>query len=92
MLQLYLKHKVSSSFHKLSLYQVFCHFAFCKKALDKDTVFCQMYSQLWLKTSFFELDFFNLFDEIIIDNCFSVKFKAFFLPIHHMYLETYYPY
>ena len=45
------------------------------------------------KTSFFELGFFfYLFDEIIVDNRFSDKFKAFFLPKHHMYLDTYYPY
>ena len=51
-----------------------------------------MCSQVWLKTSFFELGVFDLFDEIIIDNRCSDKFKAFFLPKHHMYLDTYYPY
>ena len=92
MLQLYLKHKVSSIFEKLSLYQIFCHFAFCKKTCDKDTVFCRTCSRVWPKILFFELGFFDRFDEIIIDNRFSDKFKAFFLPKHHMYLETYYPY
>ena len=57
MLQLYLKHKVSSIFNKLSLYQIFCRFTFCKKACDKDTVFCRMYSRVWPKASFFELGF-----------------------------------
>ena len=84
MLQLYLKHKVSSIFDKLSLYQTFCHFAFFKKTCDKDTVFCRMCSRVWPKTLFFELGFFYLFDEIIIDNRFSDKLKAFFLPKHHM--------
>ena len=51
-----------------------------------------MCSQVWLKISFFELGVFDLFDEIIIDNRCSNKFKAFFLPKHHMYLDTYYPY
>ena len=51
-----------------------------------------MCSRVWTKTSFFALDFFDLFDEIIIDNRFSYKFKAFFFSKHDMYLDTYYPY
>ena len=58
MLQLYLKHKISSIFDKLSLYQIFCHFAFCKKSCDKDTIFCRMSSRVWPKPSVFGFYFF----------------------------------
>ena len=43
MLQLYLKHKVSSIFDRFSLCQIFCHFVFCKRCCDQDTVFAQYY-------------------------------------------------
>ena len=48
-----------------------------------------MCSRVWPKPSFFKFDF---FDEIIIDNRSSDKFKAFFLPKCHMYLDILYPY
>ena len=35
---------------------------------------------------------YDLFDEIVIDNRFSEKFKAFFLPKYHMYLNVVFPY
>ena len=46
MLQLYIKHKVSSILNKLSLYQVFSHFAFCKRTCDSDNQFCRMCSRV----------------------------------------------
>ena len=35
---------------------------------------------------------YDLFDEIIIDNRSSEKFKAFFLPKYHMFLDVVFPY
>ena len=91
MLQLYLKHKVSSIFDRLSLYQIFCHFAFCKRCFDQDTVFCQMCSCVFLNYTVASVEY-DFFDEIIIDNRFSEKFKAFFSPKYHMYLDIVFPY
>ena len=83
MLQLYIKYKVSSIFNKVSLYPIFCHFAFCKRSCVSDTVFCRIYSRVFPNCL---IDEYGLFDEILIDDCFSDKFKAFFLPKYYMYL------
>ena len=91
MLQLYLKHKVSSIFDRLSLHQLFCHFAFSKRCCDQDTVFCQMCSCVFPNYRVASVEY-DLFDEIIIDNRFSERFKAFFLPKYHMYLNVVFPY
>ena len=89
MLHLYINHKVSSILDKFSLYQVFCHFAFCKRTCDSDKEFCRMCSRVYPNCL---IDEYSLFDEIIIDNRFNDKFKAFFLPKYHMYLDTVFPY
>ena len=84
MLQLYIKHKVSFILNKLPLYQVFCHFASCKRTCDSDKEFCQMCFRVYPNCL---IDECSLFDEILIDNCFNDKFKAFFLPKCHVYLD-----
>ena len=40
MLLLHIKNKVLFIFNKLSLFHVFCHFAFCRRNCDSDTFFC----------------------------------------------------
>ena len=91
MLQLYLNHKVSSILDRLPLYQIFCHFAFCKKCCDQDTVFCQKCSRVFPNYAVASVEY-DLFDEIITDNRFSEKFKAFFLPKYHLCLNVVFPY
>lgn len=77
MFQLHIKRKVSSIFNNLTLYNVFCHFAFCSRSCDSDTYFCWMCSRVYPNCVLGEFD---LFSEIILDNCFSKEFQAFFLP------------
>ena len=91
MLQLYLKYKVSSTFDRLSLYQIFYNFAFCKGCCDQDTVFCQMCSHVFSNYTVASVEY-DLSDEIIIDNRFSEKLKVFFLAKYHMYLDVVFPY
>ena len=68
-----------------------CHFAFCKRCCDQDIVFCQMCSHVFQNYTVASVEY-DLFDEIIIDNRFSEKFKAFFLPKYHVYLDVVFPY
>ena len=82
MLQLYIKYKVSSIFNKVHLYQIFCHFAYCKRSCDSDVEFCRMCSRVYHNCI---IDEFHLFDEMIIDDRFSSEFKAFFLPQCYMF-------
>ena len=88
MLQLYIKYKVSSIFNKASLYPIFCHFPFCKRTCVSDTVFRRICSRVYPNCL---IDECGLFDEILIDDCFSDTSKAFFLPKYHMYLDVVYP-
>ena len=95
MLQMYIKHKVSSIFNKVNLCQIFSHFIFWKRSCDsvKEVVIQilshRMCSQVYPNCV---IDKFHLFDEIIIDDRFSSKFKAFFLLQYCMYLDIKYLY
>ena len=88
-LQMYVKHDFSSIFNKVNLCQIFSHFAFCKRNCDSDTELCRMCSRVYPNCV---TDEFHLFDEIIIDDRFSSKFKAFFLSQYCMYLDIKYLY
>ena len=73
----------------MSLYHIFCHFGFCKRSCDLDLEFCRMCSRVCGNRL---IQIFELFEEILIDDCFTDKFKVFFLRKYHTYLDILNPY
>ena len=70
-LQLFVKYRLSSIFDRVHLCQIFGPFAYCKRICDSEKTFCRMCSSIYPDHL---IDDLYLFDEIIIDSCFTAKF------------------
>ena len=88
MFQLYVKYRLSSIFDKIHLCQIFSHFAYCKRLCDSENEFCRTCSRIY---SHCLIDEFYLFDEVLIVDRFTSKFKAFSKPQCYMYLDIKHP-